>query len=422
MATAQVISPLEPLSQGLSKLSISRTPALDTNPDLPLVRSQRLDTSYEPSLKLWEADTKAYQKPATLELDPLPEGFPDQTDGPTLWNGKELVNQPEKWLHQFTAEEIADVQQAAAHFDGLKLPYSAITQETFPLSVLKPTLAKVVEEIHHGLGLRILRGLPVQTWDRHTQIIVFAGISAYIGRRLKQQSTSAIIHLRDLTQFDPKERPRIVLKGQTNANQVFHTDAGDIVGLITLGRAEKGGLSQLSSIARTYNEFAETRRDILRTLAKPDWISAQHPNGAALFYHLDRRVVAQYARRPFFGFYDDPNRPKGVPPLKHEQHVALDAIHFTAEKFSLDIDLQPGDLEYFNNLQVFHARTESEDSQENTRHLLRVWLRNEEHALNHGPDWDIRWKNLVEPFDEKFPLEAWEPIEDKSGLPKARGY
>jgi len=259
MATAQVISPVEPPLQDFSKLSISRAPALDTNPDLPVVRSQLLDTPYEPSLKLWEADQKVYKKPAAPELDPLPKGFPERADGPTLWDGKELINKPEAWLHQFTAEEIADVEQAVAHFDGLKLPYSAITQDTFPLSVLKSTLAKVVQEIHHGLGLRILRGLPVQKWDRHTQIIAFAGISAYIGRRLKQQSTSAIVHLRDLTQFDPKERPKIVLKGQTNANQVFHTDAGDIVGLITLGRAEKGGLSQLSSIARTYNEFAKTR-------------------------------------------------------------------------------------------------------------------------------------------------------------------
>ena len=58
-----------------------------------------------------------------------------------------------------------------------------------------------------------------------------------------------------------------MVKGQTAGNQVFHTDAGDIVGLFTLGKAAKGGLSQLSSIGATYNTFAESRRDILRTLA-----------------------------------------------------------------------------------------------------------------------------------------------------------
>lgn len=41
----------------------------------------------------------------------------------------------------------------------------------------------------------------------------------------------------------------------------------DIIGLLTLGKAEKGGLSQLSSVGQLYNTFSNSRRDILRTLA-----------------------------------------------------------------------------------------------------------------------------------------------------------
>jgi hypothetical protein len=41
----------------------------------------------------------------------------------------------------------------------------------------------------------------------------------------------------------------------------------DIIGLLTLGKAEKGGLSQLSSVGQLYNTFSGSRRDILRTLA-----------------------------------------------------------------------------------------------------------------------------------------------------------
>ena len=70
-----------------------------------------------------------------------------------------------------------------------------------------------------------------------------------------------------MTQRDPGSRPAIVVKGQTAGNQVFHTDAGDIVGLLTLGKAATGGLSQLSSIGAAYNTFADSERDIFRTLA-----------------------------------------------------------------------------------------------------------------------------------------------------------
>lgn len=61
-----------------------------------------------------------------------------------------------------------------------------------------------------------------------------------------------------------------------------------------------------------------------------------------------------------------PAVPEGIPPISEEQHLALDALHFTAESHALNIDLQPGDLEYFNNLVIFHARTASEDSPEQT--------------------------------------------------------
>jgi hypothetical protein len=61
---------------------------------------------------------------------------------------------------------------------------------------------------------------------------------------------------------------------------VFHNDgSAGIIGLITLGVAERGGLSQLSSVARTYNHLAETRRDIVGELAKDDWVNKVYPNG-----------------------------------------------------------------------------------------------------------------------------------------------
>lgn len=140
------------------------------------------------------------------------------------------------------------------------------------------------------------------------------------------------------------------------------------MGLITLGVAESGGLSQLSSVARTYNHLAETRRDIVRELAKDDWINKVYPSGECWIVYIvarlrpagkplifavgDNNVISSYSRRPYFGFYEaDPD----VPALPRQKHLALDAVNFTAEQFSLDLDLQKGDLEFFNNLTVFHG-------------------------------------------------------------------
>lgn len=72
----------------------------------------------------------------------------------------------ELWLHVFTAVEVAEVQAAIDHFLALDLPFSAISRETFPLTVLKPVFHQAVLDIHQGIGLRVFRGLPVTSYDR----------------------------------------------------------------------------------------------------------------------------------------------------------------------------------------------------------------------------------------------------------------
>lgn len=67
------------------------------------------------------------------------------------------------------------------------------------------------------------------------------------------------------------------------------------------------------------------------------------------------RVIIQYARRSFTGFLYLP-RSKNIPPITEAQAEALDALHFLAEQFSLTLDFQAGDIQYVNNLSIFHAR------------------------------------------------------------------
>ncbi|OWT40286.1 taurine catabolism dioxygenase TauD [Cryptococcus neoformans Bt1] len=361
-------------------------------------------TSYEPSIEWWTANNKSHIKPAD---DPLPDGFPEQDNSSSAWDGKVLINQPEKWLYRFTVDDIALLETAYKYFVSLSLTKNDISRETFPIpidSTLYKELRKSEYEINHGVGLRVLRGLPVDDWEREQQLIIFAGISAYVGDRRIKQGIQNVVHLRDITTLDVDKRPAITVKGQTSGNQVFHNDGSvGIVGLITVGVAENGGLSQLSSVANTYNQLARTRRDIIRELAKGDWVTKQFPEGKPLFFAHENRVISSYSRRPFFGFYEaDPD----VPTLAKEKHLALDAVHFTAEKYSLDLDLQKGDLEYFNNLTVYHARTASTDSDKNARHLIRIWLENKGQPL--PAELRALYAKINAGQGKTWPLEAWD--------------
>ena len=75
------------------------------------------------------------------------------------------------------------------------------------------------------------------------------------------------------------------------------------------------------------------------------------------------RVLIQYARRGFTGFQALP-RSRDIPPITEAQAEALDALHFLAERFAVGLDFQKGDVQYVNNLSIFHARDGFTDTPE----------------------------------------------------------
>jgi hypothetical protein len=76
--------------------------------------------------------------------------------------------------------------------------------------------------------------------------------------------------------------------------------------------------------------------------------------------------------------------------------------------------LKPGDLLFWNNLAILHARTGFTDSPDRRRHLLRLWLRNDATER----DWPIpeelraSWDNA---FNHAGRPQLWpiEPIRER---------
>jgi len=75
------------------------------------------------------------------------------------------------------------------------------------------------------------------------------------------------------------------------------------------------------------------------------------------------KLIIQYARRSFTGYWGLP-RSSEIPPITEAQAEALDALHFTAEKYAASLNFKKGDIQYINNLSIFHARAGFSDSEE----------------------------------------------------------
>lgn len=283
----------------------------------------------------------------------------------------------------------------------------------------------ISRELHLGHGFKVVRGIPVNSFTREKNIAIYAGLSSHIGpirgrqdhRYQGKPADVTLAHIKDLSQ--KVDASKIGAPAYTTDKQVFHTDSGDLIALFALQEAEEGGQSRVASSWRVYNELAATRPDLIRTLAEP-WPVEEFGTGKVPPYSLrpllhhqpatattPERLMIQYARRTFTGYWGLP-RSADIPPITEAQAEALDALHFLAEKYAIGLDFKQGDIQYVNNLSVFHGRDGFRDSEEKQRHLVRLWLRDPEHAWETPDVFRERWDRVykgVKPENSVFPLE-----------------
>ncbi|KAI0181147.1 Clavaminate synthase-like protein [Hypoxylon sp. FL1284] len=382
------------------------------------------DISYAPDYEKWQARAARRLKEGILPTS-LPDGYPAQLTGDLVWEG-DTVGQKYDWTYVLNSGQLDEIDRAVEHFKGLGLSLGHLTAETFPLPTLHAELRRLSAELHSGHGFFVIRGLRVDEHTREENVIIYAGVSAHIGTQRGRQDHKfdgrpadvVLSHIKDLSWS--QNNGVIGSPAYTTDKQVFHTDSGDIVSLFALETSAAGGASKLASTWRVYNEIAATRPDLIHTLSK-SWdmevfekADKQYTERPLLFHFpgtesTPERVSLQYGRRYFVGFGALPRSPD-IPPITEAQAEALDTLHFLGEKFCVNTDFQKGDMQFVNNLAIFHARDGFTDTPDKRRHLLRLWLRDPENAWPTPQVLKPRWAQLYEgvtPEGEVFPLEPY---------------
>lgn len=104
------------------------------------------------------------QHPPNYKLIRPYEDFPNEISGPTVWKAEDYRNNPERWTHVFSDEEIAELGAAADGFIASKTPLTGMKKELFPLPRLEGFFGAVRNEILNGKGFILFKGVPVQDW------------------------------------------------------------------------------------------------------------------------------------------------------------------------------------------------------------------------------------------------------------------
>ncbi|MFD2262182.1 TauD/TfdA family dioxygenase [Lacibacterium aquatile] len=304
---------------------------------------------------------------------------PAQITGPSAWYGPDMAQRSAEWIRPFTAAEIAEIAAVAGPLAEQQVEIASLRQADFPLPTLGPILADLKQEILEGRGFALLRGLPVADWGLRMAATAFYGVGLHFGRACSQNGKGHVLgHVQDLGLSSKDPNVRIY---QTSERQTFHTDSCDIVGLLCLKQAKRGGHSALVSSVTIYNEMMK-RSDLARHLFAPlatdrrgEIAPGEKPYFEIPVFNWHAGLLSAIYQRQYI---DSAQRFEDAPRLSAETVAALDLFDALADDPALNFEmvLEPGDIQLVHNHNLLHDRTGFEDWPEDAekRHLLRLWL------------------------------------------------
>lgn len=300
--------------------------------------------------------------------------------GSFAWTVPEVMRR-EDWICRLDADAITEIEAALDATRKRGLQIQEIGRDDFALDRLTTRLGALRAQIRSGLGFGYIKGLPVERYDRETLMRIYWGLCRHIGDPVTQNRNGHLVgHVIDVGDAVADANKRIT---QTNAELCFHADSCDVVSLLCINRAERGGESMIVGAVSVHDAMMKRRPDLLPELYKP--------------IYMDRRGEVPPGKLPWFGmplftwhrgglngyapvrqYIESLSRFPDAPRMSNAQAEALDLFYAICEEdaFCLRLHFEPGDIQFLQNHVIFHSRTGYVDGPDpvRKRHLMRIWM------------------------------------------------
>jgi hypothetical protein len=163
----------------------------------------------------------------------------------------------------------------------------------------------------------------------------------------------------------------------------MHTDRCDVIGMLCLEKAARGGVSGYASAHTIHNDILASRPELLEPLFRGfryhrrgeqlPGEPAITPERVPVLSEWDGAISVVFLRA-----YIEMAARELAEPLRDEDVAALDLFEEVAGRpdVKLELTLEPGEAIFFNNCTMLHNRTAFEDHPDPSRKrcLLRLWL------------------------------------------------
>jgi hypothetical protein len=293
--------------------------------------------------------------------------------GPAAWRGAD-VRAAGDFRQRLDADDIHAIEAALAQLPNR--PTLELRREDFPLPRLAARFAAWRAELADGRGFVVICGLPVTRWRAADAERFFWCFGQQLGRPGLQNPQGDLLgHVTDTGAAGADPLVRLY---RTASNINYHCDGADVVGLLCLADAPRGGLSRIASSVAVFDELRRTRPELAARLFEPvhyDLRNEQKP-GARPYAMLQPACFDGQRLRTFYhsDYFRSVVRHIGTLPAADRE--LFDAYEAIAERddVKLEMALEPGDIQLLSNHTIIHARTAYEDGSAAKRHLLRLWL------------------------------------------------
>lgn len=238
---------------------------------------------------------------------------------------------------------------------------------------------QIADKVLHGPGLAHVTGFALEQLGESAGERVFEGIGNRLGVLVIQNAAGDTVgRVEDKgANFDEPD-----VRGYTTSQELRpHSDGCDILALMCIRQAARGGDNFLVSSLALHNELARSRPDILEPLYRGFYndLRSEKVGGDSGVSSSRWPVFVNHESTLSAGvnFKTIENAPRhtGVP-LTREETDALAVLEGLAndDRFRIRLRLAPGDMLFINNLVLLHSRAAFEDDPSSRRLLLRLWI------------------------------------------------
>jgi len=298
--------------------------------------------------------------------------------GAHVWLGRDLEARSD-WIHELPSAAVETLGNIVADAGAAGLNQDSFDFESVEIPSLRSGLDSVRDALSRGYGLSLVRGLDASRFGTEELKMALLVIGRHLGLVGPQEHRAkGIAEVMDVKPTDGAKYYYHV-----GGPLPMHMDPVDVVGLLCIRKARKGGESLIASSMAVHNEMLRTRPDLLQILYRGyrhrrrehrrlggGPLTEHH---CPVFAEVAGEVVCNYLPAPILMAVED-----GLMTLSPEEREAMALLERIAESppFRLTMDIEPGDIQLLNNRVILHGRTDYEDfgEAEQRRLLLRTWL------------------------------------------------